>query len=111
QDAGMRAGRLVMAALATTLGLGVARGQTTTSTLTGTVRMPDGAPAPGAVVEAVSQALGAVRGGVSDRDGRYRIDLLQPGDWEVRAHLADGPAGEQRPITVALPQTALLDLG
>jgi hypothetical protein len=96
--------------LAMTLGSGLARAQSTTAALTGTVRMPDGAPAPGAVVEAVSQSLGAVRGGVSDRDGRYRIDLLQSGDWELRAHLGDGPAGDPRTITVALQQTLVVDL-
>src|SRR5262245_35744103 len=101
---------LATAVAAMALGFGLARAQTTTSTLTGTVRMPDGAPAPGAVVEAVSQALGTARGGVSDREGRYRIDLLQPGDWEVRARLSDGPAGEPRAVTIALQQTLVLDL-
>ena len=104
-----RRARLGTAIAAVMLGLGLGRGlaraQSTTSTLTGSVRMPDGTMAPGAVVEVVSQSLGSARAGVTDRDGHYRIDLLQPGEWEVRAHLGDGPTGAPRTVTIALQQT------
>jgi outer membrane receptor protein involved in Fe transport len=103
-------GRLLGAILVVGLGVGLARAQSTTATLTGTVHTPDGAPAPGAVVEARSEALGASRGAITDKDGHYRIDLLPPGTWVVQAHLSDGPAGEPRTVVLTLQQTALLDL-
>lgn len=108
--------------------LALAKGETRTITLrlppggviTGTVLDPDGLPAPGINVEALTHRLtvGLGRrpvsvgslGGVTDDRGEYRIFGLPPGDYIVSARPA-GPAGA--PLQV-LSQTeirrALADL-
>src|SRR5262245_29541781 len=59
--------------------------QTTTSTLTGRVRTADGRPVEGVDVQARSDTTGVTRASVTSKDGRYRIDLLQPGAWTITA--------------------------
>ena len=79
--------------------------QTTTAAITGVVRTRDGSPAPGAVVVARSSATGVERTAPTGPDGRYRIDLLAPGEWIILARLGDALASEER----ALRQDALSD--
>lgn len=86
------------------------RAQSTTGSITGTVRGLDGKPLPGATVLARSDETGAERAVISDREGRYRIDLLMPGRWTLTARLADEPPGPSRPADVALQQTLQIDL-
>ena len=83
--------------------------QSTSASITGIVRTRDGAPAPGATIVARSVATGAERAGVSGPDGRYRIDLLAPGDWTVVARLGDALASETRTVTLHLLQLLPLD--
>ncbi len=83
--------------------------QSTTATLTGTVRTRDGSPAPGALVQARSTATGAERSALSDAGGRYRIDLLSPGEWTIVTRLGDALAGDPRTVLLHLQQTLTLD--
>jgi hypothetical protein len=78
----------------------VSHAQTTTSSLTGTVRMPDGSAAPMALVVARSAATGAERAVMAGIEGSYRIDLLPPGTWNVVARLGEAMISDTR--TVAL---------
>lgn len=97
--------------LATLLAVPVAASaQSTSSSLEGTVKTPKGLAVPGAVVEARSQANGAVRIVTTDENGRYTIDLLQPGSWWVVAQLASGETSKPSVLTLGLQQTLVQDL-
>jgi len=84
--------------------------QTTSAALTGTVLMPDGSAAPGALVVARSEATGVERAAVAGFEGRYRIDLLKPGSWTVVARLGEAMVSQSRTVALALQQTLRLDL-
>ena len=64
--------------------------QATTSTLIGDVRDIAGEPVSDAIVQARSEKTGAVRTGLTDAKGVYRIDGLTPGGWTVVARLGGG---------------------
>jgi hypothetical protein len=83
--------------------------QTTSSTLVGTVRTPQGAPVPDALVESHSASNGAMRTAVTDRQGRYRFDLLSPGSWVVLVRLSNGQTSESRTLQLRLQETLTLD--
>ncbi len=83
--------------------------QSTSGALSGTVRAAGGGPVDGAVVQAHSESTGTLRTGVTDEDGRYRIDLLSPGAWTVVARLADGGLSTTRTVQMAVQQTIRLD--
>lgn len=106
----LAATRRLLATFGALLLAGGAWGQTTSSSLIGTVRDLDGKPAEGAIVQARSAATGVERTGEAARDGRYRIDLLQPGTWTVVARRADGEASESRNVVLRLQQTTKVDL-
>jgi hypothetical protein len=88
---------------------GKAQAQTTSASLTGTVRTDDSEPVDDAVIQARSAKSGAVRTTVSDAAGRYRLDLLGTGDWTVVARLANGQVSESRTVTLHLQETVQLD--
>jgi len=90
--------------------VGLAHAQSTTSVLTGRVLDEGKRPVAGAVVQVASRALGIVRSEFTDKDGLYRIDLLQPGEWMVVARDDQGISSESRTVTLGLQQTAKLDL-
>lgn len=74
------------------------------------MRTGDGEPAPAALVSAISEGTGAERSAIADPEGRYRIALLTPGAWTVRARLGDALASETRTVLLSLQQTLRLDL-
>lgn len=86
-----------------------ARAQSTTASIRGAVRMREGGPAPGALVLARSAATGAERAVTADALGRYRIDLLSPGEWTITARLGDALASGPRTVTLNLMQSLTLD--
>ncbi len=86
-----------------------ARAQSTSASVTGVVRTRDGAPTPGAVVAARSVATGVDRAAPCGRDGRYRIDLLAPGEWTITARLGDALASEPKTVSVHLMEVLRLD--
>jgi len=98
--------------LALLAGSGVfpARAQSVSGSLTGTVRDAQGASLAGATVLARSLETGAERSALSDREGRYRIELLTPGPWSVSARLGGDPPGPSILAHIVLQQTLSLDL-
>ena len=86
--------------------------QSTTATLTGTIRTQAGAGVAGARVEARCRDIGVTRWAVTDEQGRYRIDLLASGTWSISARTEGQPGdpiGEPRTVTLHLHQTATID--
>src|SRR5262245_31013285 len=100
---------LAPAAWVVWLACGPVLGQTTSGSLTGTVRTEEGTPVGDAVIQAASTRDGALRSAVSDGAGHYRLDQLEPGEWRVVARLTDGEASESRTIVLHLQQTIQLD--
>lgn len=86
------------------------RAQTTSSTLTGRVKNPDGKGVPAALVQARSEGSGATRTSTSDSEGRFRFDLLAPGSWSVVARGSDGTLSDTKTITLRLQQTGAVEL-
>ena len=71
-----------LAALANLLFLFSARARS--ATVTGTVKGPDGAPFEGAFVVAQSTKTKISVSVLSDKQGRYRVENLPEGDYQVR---------------------------
>ncbi|HLG55238.1 MAG TPA: TonB-dependent receptor [Vicinamibacterales bacterium] len=63
--------------------------QIATATLAGVIRDETGGALPGVTVTVRSAATGAVRTATTDSSGRYRIAALEPGEYGVRAELAN----------------------
>ena len=89
--------------------VGLCLAQTTTASLSGTVRAAGGAAVAGATVDARSETTGITRSATTDRDGRYRIDLLQPGTWTVLPRRGGERLAEPRVVTLRLQQSAVID--
>ncbi|HUO27881.1 MAG TPA: carboxypeptidase regulatory-like domain-containing protein [Bryobacteraceae bacterium] len=66
-----------------TLGVAPVRAQTAGGTLTGTVSDPSGAVVPGATVIMKSNLSGTERRTVTNSDGFFSINAVQPGDYTV----------------------------
>ena len=66
------------------------------ATVSGTVKGPDGAPFKGAFVEAQNAATKITVSVLSAPDGRYRIENLPAGDYELRIR-AIGYKADPRP--------------
>ena len=66
-----------------------AAAQIATATLGGVVRDETGGAMPGVTITVRSAATGAVRTATTDSSGRYRVTTLDPGEYEVRAELAN----------------------
>src|SRR4051812_41519265 len=90
---------------------GGARAQAvTTAALSGRVTNQQGAPVPGARIEATNVANGSVGRVVTRQDGRYLLPGLQPGTYRV-AVSGLGYATVSRPsVTLALGTTVPLDV-
>ena len=59
--------------------------QNDTATLSGRVLDPSGTGVPGAHVRLTKQSTGATRETLSAFDGAYRIELIEPGDYNLSA--------------------------
>ncbi|MGH9869912.1 MAG: carboxypeptidase regulatory-like domain-containing protein [Candidatus Polarisedimenticolia bacterium] len=104
--------RLAIAAALLILGGVPVRAQTVSASVTGVVRGADGSPLPGVVVEARSEATGALRTATTRADGRYRLEGLEPGAWMVvprRPEEGGARLSEPRAITLKLMQVLTLD--
>ena len=80
----------------------------TTGAISGRVTEASGAAVAGANVEATSPSLQGARAVRSDRDGRFRLPALPPGDYRVVVSMASLAAGD-RSVTVALGATVTAD--
>ncbi len=84
--------------------------QTTSSTVTGTVRDITGGVLPAAQVFARHLDSGLQRFTESDSAGRYALPGLLVGSWDVRAEKTGFRPGYRRGIVLTLAQTTVVDL-
>ncbi|MGH9941663.1 MAG: TonB-dependent receptor [Pyrinomonadaceae bacterium] len=90
--------------------IAVAQSQATTGNIEGRVLDPRGAVVPGASVTATSQQTGLRKDSVVDDDGNYRLILLPPGTYTVRATGQNFAATELRDVTVNVGGITPLDV-
>jgi hypothetical protein len=88
---------------------GTAFGQTTTSTIEGTVTDVNGAVIPGAEVKAVSATLGTERTIVTGSDGKFRIVSLPAGSYTLTV-TKTGFAPRTSELELTLNRTVTLDV-
>src|SRR5215470_2894690 len=94
--------RLLLAALVCALLSQMpAAAQSTFGIIIGTVMDPSGAVVAGASVEAMNQATGAVRQGMTDAEGNYRFLNLDPGTYSITVTIP--PFSTQKNQNVLLP--------
>lgn len=77
--------------------------------ITGIVRGPDGNPVAGANISLTSPVLLMPRSAVTDATGRYRIQLLSPGEYVIRVSM-QGYIGSQATLRVASGSVMSSDL-
>src|SRR6202163_1297248 len=77
-------------------------------TISGTVKDPSGAPFKGAFVQAQNMKTKIYVNVLSDKQGRYQIQALQPGEYEVLAK-AVGFKSEPREVKLASSESLSLD--
>jgi hypothetical protein len=86
-----------------------AQAQMSSADLTGTVRDPAKALLVGATVTATNLATNVTRSTTANTAGAYRIPLLVPGEYEVKAEKSGFAPQVKRGITRTVGQTAVLD--
>ena len=99
---------LYVAAIAAIVSLAAAAptiAQIATGTLLGVVRDGTGAALPGATLTVKSRATGVTRTTISDTGGRYRMSALDPGEYEVRAELANFKAAVRTGVVITVGGT------
>src|ERR1700755_2626463 len=89
----------------------LAQSQATTGDIVGRVLDPAGAVIPGATVTATNKDTGLERTATADDEGNYRIILLPPGSYSVKASGQQGfnPAGVPN-VTVTVGSQTSLDI-
>jgi hypothetical protein len=87
----------------------LAQSQATTGDIEGRVLDPNGAVVPGANVTAKNKATGFEKTATADEDGNYRLILLPPGTYDVRAAAASF-SGAQAEVQVTVGSRTPLDL-
>jgi outer membrane receptor protein involved in Fe transport len=80
----------------------------TTGSIEGTVTDENGAVLPGVTIEATSVNLQGTKVAVSDTGGKFRLVLLPPGTYTVKATLAGFATTESTGIEVSLGHTVTL---
>jgi outer membrane receptor protein involved in Fe transport len=100
---------LVVATAVLPVALASAQSNVTTGKLQGTVVDPEGAPLAGATVEARRPDTGFVRRAVTDADGRYTIDLVPPGTFEIKADFAGLRTELKQDVSVKLGSVIQVD--
>ncbi len=98
-----------VAALVLTMSPAVATPQTTTSTVTGTIRDSSGATVPGAIIRIINEGNSTSVEVVSDDVGSYRAIVIAPGQYRVEAAL-DGFEAAAQHVTLQSGQTVELDV-
>ncbi len=88
----------------------LAQSQANTADLAGLVKDQTGAILPGAEISATNQATGLERTTISGDDGSYRIPLLPPGSYEVRAVLQGFATQVIQGVELTVGQYANLDI-
>ncbi len=80
-----------------------------TGSISGTMTSPDGEGLPGVTVEASGDVLPLARTAVTVASGKYRFQLLPPGNYELSFSL-EGFTPVTRSLKVLLQQTATVDI-
>ncbi len=86
-----------------------AAAQSVSATIVGRVVESTGKPVDAATVQARSLATGMVRTVLTEPDGRFRLDSLQPGKWEVVASAEGAPPSNAQTVTLGLQQSVRLE--
>ena len=87
-----------------------AAAQITTSTASGTVRDETGASLPGVVVTVRNVATGVTRSTTTNSEGRYRMPALDPGEYRIRAELANFKTAIQSGVVLTVGGTTEADI-
>ena len=88
----------------------LAQSQATTGNIEGRVLDPNGAVVPGASVTATNQETGFARDATADEDGNYRLILLPPGRYTVKATAANFATAQFGDVVVTVGGATALDL-
>jgi len=91
-------------------GCALAWGQATSGEITGVVTDASKAVIPGVEVIATNVATGISRNGLTETNGLYRINLLQPGSYSVKASMSGFKTAVRDGITVSVGQAVRVDL-
>src|SRR2546428_6934302 len=86
-----------------------AQSQANTANLEGTIKDQTGAVLPGVTVTATNKAVSLSRTAISNDEGVYRIPLLPPGNYDVRAELSSFSTQVKEGVTLSVGQFATLD--
>ena len=92
------------------LGSALAWGQATSGEITGIVTDATKAVIPGVEVVATNTATGVSRNALSEANGLYRIPLLSPGPYTVKATMTGFKTAVREGITVTVGQMARVDI-
>jgi hypothetical protein len=89
---------------------GTAVAQTGTSTISGGVKDPSGAPIPGSKVRIVNIESGSARETTTNEAGLYDVGALVPGNYNIEADASGFGKVSRGPVTVLVSQTVVIDL-
>jgi len=81
----------------------------TDATISGTIKDPAGAPFRGAFIHAQNLQSKITVNVLSDNQGRYRIQNLQPGDYDVRVTATGYKSDPRRNVKIAAGDSSPLD--
>jgi len=84
--------------------------QNDTAVLSGRVLDPSGSGVPGAQVRLTRQSTGAIRETLSEFDGAYRIELIEPGDYSLRVAANGFKTQEYSAIHLQVAQASQLNV-
>src|SRR5437899_2254373 len=102
--------RVAVATLAFSLVALIGHAQTVGASLQGVVVDPTGAALANADVVVINVATGAVWELKTDATGRYRVPLLQPGEYEIHVTQTGFQTVARRGIQLAVGQDAVIDV-
>jgi outer membrane receptor protein involved in Fe transport len=102
--------RIVVASLAFSLVASNGIAQTVGASLQGVIVDPSGAALANADVVVINIATGAVWELKTDGTGRYRVPILQPGEYELHVSQTGFQAVTRRGIQLAVGQNAVIDV-
>jgi virginiamycin B lyase len=91
------------------IGLALAVFDASAGTISGTVTDPSGKPFRGAFVQAQNAKTKITTHVLSDQQGRYRVESLPPGEYEIRAKATGYKSDPRRGVKVADGSPASLD--
>lgn len=84
--------------------------QTDTASLAGVVTDPSGAAIPKAAIALKNRSTGATRNALADSDGRYQINLIAPGLYDVTVEAAGFKQSSGENIRIQVAQAATFDV-